>query len=225
MFKNIFEDTLDVLFVLPITGTVTSCTAKIGYNRRMRTQIIPNSLLDDYQNENKTKEKGKSIEYIPNLYRLPINNLKPGEELHVKIQYMEHLKWSDGRFRFTLPLQFHEGSITQGSFEEIVSVSVAVLSLKEKAHIECSYELTKELFKNETLTCSFGRVLDPKTQQPRDSADFGDYVGLDFEFSYKFNNNNICGMVLYEENNKRSPSAAQSGGDFVVFLAPPAKRS
>ena len=97
-WKNETKTTLDCIFALPTPGTVTNVFANIGSNRVITTSILPKQDTIKVIENNKVEEKKEQYNnqfnhYIPDLFRMKLSKIKPGDEIHLICEYIEPLDY------------------------------------------------------------------------------------------------------------------------------------
>lgn len=136
-WRNIAHFKSDCIFCLPLEGTVTEVSIKIQQNikqRALETLIIPkkdaeemaaeqaeakNSLLgEDTNDESEVPMQGqlpemKFDDYIPALFRLPIEEVMPGDLVTVTAIFIEPMVFMDGRYKFKMNLKFPKSLVAK----------------------------------------------------------------------------------------------------------------
>lgn len=145
---------------MPTSGTVTSVNVEID-TREFDTVIIPNSetaKIKAKQNmaKSRTASDAESIEqmaavdplgslprdvsceeYMPDLFRLPIQGVQSGEMVTVTTVYIETLPYYLGRYHFGLPLAFGDHLIPKSKrMEDIISVQCIINSVCNHTHYD-----------------------------------------------------------------------------------------
>ena len=57
---------------------------------------------------------------LPDVFRLPISNVAPGEQVSVRITYLEPMRFRDGQYHFVSELAFPPGTIAPGPLQQMV---------------------------------------------------------------------------------------------------------
>jgi uncharacterized protein YegL len=128
-WQNVAKYTADCIFALPLSGTVTEVNIKLQArveeddkhaDRDLLTAIIPKDLeefaellpdgvegdeaAEGEKPDGKLPEGISFDEYIPNLFRVPINDVYKRDIITVTAVFIEPLPFIDGKYQFVLPL-------------------------------------------------------------------------------------------------------------------------
>lgn len=142
-WQNMNDRAIDCLFAMPLSGTVTNVDINVGDERKLQTLVVSNDDIAKVMEQQEAKDKldakreGREWtprenpveQYIPNLFRLPINNVGPMEKLHLTVDYIEPLQYQDQQYKLNLPLVFAPGTLKDGvRYEQAVTVKATIKS-------------------------------------------------------------------------------------------------
>lgn len=142
--------------------------------------------------------------YIPDLFRLPINDVNSTDIIEVSVVYIESLYYSAGQYRFALPFTFAQDLAAGSSMEDCLSISCTINSVSPGTEFSCNSHFIK-IDSNEfpqlklhvsdftNFPQSNHQINNIQTKQP----DFQP-ASVDFIFGYSINSNDILPSILKE---------------------------
>lgn len=236
-WKNNAKFDSDCMFVLPLNGVVTNVNVEVS-DRMYETHIIPADVaaemaaakvelgdasmpLKAAAEEESTQTQGYD-EYIPNLYRLPIAQLKSKGYLTITVNYIEPLKFFDAMYHFTLPLKFDATLIPKGkTMDDVISISCAINSVSHEASYRCASHSVEEVGEKQfgRVQLKFGRF----HQQAEDKGEVDEdgapkkpvFQSVDWKIEYTLSSQDIL-PTLITEHKPDDPD-----GTFILFVTPP----
>ena len=120
------------MLLVPLKGTVTQCDVIIDNKIFYTTKVIDKTIIEQYQNKqhklsHKIPNFGTDIEdYIPDLFRLPINNIPKHSSIEISINYyIENLDYINGNYEYNCLLSFHP-LLLQGDINSIITFQGAI---------------------------------------------------------------------------------------------------
>lgn len=254
VWKNIANYCSDCIFCLPTTGTVTQCQVQIQ-QRLIKTAIMSNKEVEEIQqqqynnnsNNNNTTINTNDIiiqdntegtiiqgqlppmsynDYIPNLFRLPINQVNSTDLIAVDIQYQETLTFLNNSYHFSVPLTFSASLLPQGkSLSDVVSIDVIIHSVTPEIQFHSnSHSLSVVSQQNSTIQL---KVIDIDKAKDNliihsNSTESNNIVNdsHDIHFSYSISTEQILPTCIKEVNNNDTNSTEEEG-TFLLFVTPP----
>ena len=147
---NRTNDTLNCVFATPTDGpterNIMNVTLNIGADdndiwRVLTTAILSKDdaekIIKENQNDNKNdkkkteeKENDSNLQSTPGVFRLPFDNVSPGDTIKLTCQYIEELGYYKKGYIVSLPLYFPPGTIIESaSWDEVVSVECKINAL------------------------------------------------------------------------------------------------
>lgn len=210
-WKNIAKYPSRCMFVLPLNGTVTQVQVQLQ-DKTIETVVVPNERAKEGAKE-KTEEEGKQAEvnYVPNLFRLPVSDVQSLDTVTVTVWFMEPLQFYDGMYHFTLPLSFKDSLIPANlTLSDVLSLKISINTFNDELKYECkNHELISvaAIKKNSTAFVVQGFAKKDETA-PRGSA------SVDFELTYSLSSTQILPALVYQYDE-------EGGGNFCLFVTPP----
>lgn len=137
-------------FPLPVEGVLLDFVATLG-GRTHRGQVMPRREAE--QNYERAVEQGDAAFRLQKvrdgLYTATLGNLKPGEEVEIRLRFGETLRWQAGRLRYRVPtviaprygeptgMQPWQRPVTDLGVEYAFALRVQVLGDLARAAFEC----------------------------------------------------------------------------------------
>src|SRR5262249_11094219 len=103
------------IFPLPHDGAVYDMEIRVG-NRMIRSVIRERQEAKRVYEAAKNEGRRAALleEERPNIFTASIANIMPGDQIEVRLRYVEPLRWDDGRIQLTFPMVVGPGN-TPGS--------------------------------------------------------------------------------------------------------------
>lgn len=229
VWKNISTFTTDLIFVLPTKGTVTSVYVEIQ-ERRYDTMIIPKDEAQKLagkqkqpKNETEGPVEGKlpsSIdfnEYVPDLFRLPIQNVQPGEVVSVRVVWIEPLQFINGMYTFGLPMNLNPELLPDETrtFDDIISFSCVINSVAECTYNSRSHDV--EVIQRQGNRVSLKlKGFTKESEDEEGNKTRGRSANIDF--GYSLVSEEILTTLI---NEPKKTDNGQDEGTFLLFVTPP----
>jgi Ca-activated chloride channel family protein len=108
-FSNLTGDTIDALYVFPLpeNAAVDAMEMRIGDRRIVAVVKEREEAKATYEAARREGKRASLVEQQrPNLFRTSVANVGPGEEVVVKLGYLEEVSWRDGEMGLAFPLTF-----------------------------------------------------------------------------------------------------------------------
>jgi Ca-activated chloride channel family protein len=106
-FENPFTTPIEAVYTFPLpqNGAVDDMTMTIG-DRTVRGKILRREEAQEVYEAAKTTGKRASLlsQERPNIFTQSVANILPGEQIRIKISYVETLKYEDGAYEFVFPM-------------------------------------------------------------------------------------------------------------------------
>jgi Ca-activated chloride channel family protein len=139
---NSSSRTVDAIFALPFHGAVTSVAAKLGQDRILQTAMVSNEEAKQFNTNYKEQQttpppvQSPYERFIPDLFRLPINHIKPNESVEIEVHYIETLQYSAGQYNFKVQLAFSSGMLPKESnISEIVKIRCIINAISKDTRV------------------------------------------------------------------------------------------
>lgn len=243
-----FKDTC--MFVLPTTGTVTNVSIEVQ-GRVYDTAIIPADLADKLKPEEtkggvtgdddtqplvpgfnaSSSTAGFFKEYIPNFFRLPVEDVGVYDVIKITCVYIETLPFFNGMYHCTLPLTFGSNLLAAGlTMEEVVDVKCIINSVTLETPYECKTHRVTALGDSfpriELIASGFSfpppLAPHPPSTHPPSTHPLSthppphvhqEYKSVDFTLSYSQSAAEVLCTLITEETLEEN--------SFVLFITPP----
>jgi len=231
----------DLVFVLPTKGTVTSVNVEIQERRnddttirKYDTMVIPTDMAEEIAKDQPKIKRGNTVnengetpngqipadmsfnDYVPDLFRLPIKNVKPGEQVNISVVWIEPLSFIESMYSFTLPMNLNPELLPRGkTFDDVISFEAVINSVQGKcAFLSKSHDVTvikEEPGRVAVKLKNFARIVP-------------DVFGVDrtrsvaIHFGYSLVSSDILPTLINE------PKKGTDEGNFLLFVTPPLAR-
>jgi len=218
MFENSSKKAVDCLFSAPFKGTVTGATVRIGnMGRMLQTAVVANNELDQLEKKDMKKQSQVPLadpfdQYVPDLFRLPVTQVKSGEQVVVEMDFIEPLDFYQGLYTFNLPLSFPVGLLPANkSLAEVVRINCVVNTVVPDVQVYSSSHALA-IARNEAR-------LDVSALPPQNNPN----IPVDFNLSYSLISPSIIGTLIKETHSYNENKEEQ--GTFALFVTPPTMES
>jgi hypothetical protein len=140
---NSSSKTIDAIFALPFHGSVASVSAQVGPARVIKTAMVSNEEAAQFRpshtadNEQAQAPRQSPYErFIPDLFRLPVTQIKPKEEVSIEVHFIESLQYSGGQYHFRLQLAFSSGMIpNESKISDIVKIRCIINAISKDTRV------------------------------------------------------------------------------------------
>jgi Ca-activated chloride channel family protein len=108
-FVNGTEEVIDALYVFPLPegAAVHAMEIRIGERRIVAVVKEREEARAVYETARREGKKASLVEQErPNLFRTAVANVNPGEEVSVRLEYVEEISYRDGELSLAVPLTF-----------------------------------------------------------------------------------------------------------------------
>ncbi|TDI33964.1 MAG: VWA domain-containing protein [Acidobacteria bacterium] len=108
-FKNPTLETIEAVYVFPLPekAAVHHMEIRIGERRIVSVIKEKEAARQTYQTARREGRKAALLEQErPNLFTIAVAGVNPGEEVHVRLEYVEELTYASGTFELVFPLTY-----------------------------------------------------------------------------------------------------------------------
>jgi len=210
-FKNTSSTSVDGVFALPLLGTVTSAEIGIGHSRIVETVVIPNGSVEQLTKDGPAQQEEiipaaqTDDAFVPDLFRMPLQDIPAGETLSVTIEYIEPLDYVEGSYHFFLPMRFPAETFPQSApINEIFKIRCTINSVTPQLSYDSDSHNLVQLY-NTGYTYYL-------------SAQHKANAPSDFHISYFMPSSTILGGLLIEPPSQKNYDPR---GSFLLFVTPP----
>lgn len=210
-FQNLTKYTLDGLFALPCAGSVTSVSISIE-DRIFLSEYLPTKDAEaaaegenGANNESKVQAENPLDQYIPDLFRVPVNGIAAGVSLDIDVDILVPLEFSHKEFHFDFPLSFQQGQARQ-------SLSVTCLCTINCTFPKMSYECDTHQADEIEDTGTF------KLLQLKPNSDSSWVTAGDIHLKYTMQNKGIRPTMLHLP---ASEDMVDERDHFAIVVTPP----
>eukprot|EP01083_Nonionella_stella_P295751 1005054_1 len=210
VWVNSSNQKINAIFAFPLKGTVTSVNIRIGKERLLETAVISNDDAKKYASEKDVSDNPLG-QYIPDLFRLPVPNIAPGDQIFLEATFLEPLEIRNGKYQFLLPMRFGQNVIPTGvPRDQIVRIHCSINCVVAGISYESS---------THTLTPVADADLRTELVATGQWAGSGpDGVDSDFHLAYAVPAREIVGALICSA---APPGHWDPRGTFCLFLTPP----
>lgn len=200
-------------FAFPGEQTVTDVNIKIGKGRYMATTYISNDDAQKNLSGGKNRNSGVADDpngrFIPGLFRCPVNNINPNDDVIIDIQWMQPVEFIEGRYQYQLPLTFGPNILPVGvPLHQVIYIEATINCLTPGIRYgSASHSLILGSHEN-GLTHIAAAPLPQNT------------TSTNFHLAYSVESNVVSSVTLVEPPN---PNSWDQRGSFVTFVNPPVK--
>lgn len=106
-YQNDAENPVEAVYVFPLPdeSTVTGCQMKINQRKITAELKEKEQARKEYDEAVSSGHHGVLLEQErPNIFEMNVGGIEPGEDIEVKITYVQQIGWQDGGARFRIPL-------------------------------------------------------------------------------------------------------------------------
>jgi len=199
------------VFTFPNQGTVTSVDIEVGNDKFVATTYISNDDADKHLKKRKSANKENPMSrFIPDLFRVPVNNIKTGQEVTVKLEWMGQVEFYNGMYQFELPLNFGPSILPYGvPINQVVQifskVNCIIPGIKYGSN---SHQLILQKYENNRT--ELAAIPLPQHEN-----------SVNFHLKYTVESNQVSAALLTStaDHNSYDPR-----GSFVLLVNPPVKQ-
>jgi len=219
-FVNNTNQKLTATFAFPTEGTVTSCDVQIGTNRYMGTTYVTNEDANKHLNSGRNRGNGvgddPNARYVPDLFRCPVNNINPQDEVKIEINWLQSVEYIQGRYQYRLPLRFGPNILPVGlPVQQVVHI---------EANINCASQgirfgsASHNLLLQSNVAPAVGAYNSMGRTQLVASPLPQNQTSVDFHIAYTVQTNEISSRCIIAPPEQNS---WDNRGSFVTFVNPP----
>eukprot|EP00002_Diphylleia_rotans_P011421 TRINITY_DN225_c0_g1_i3.p1 TRINITY_DN225_c0_g1~~TRINITY_DN225_c0_g1_i3.p1 ORF type:complete len:751 (-),score=176.52 TRINITY_DN225_c0_g1_i3:500-2752(-) len=202
----------DCMLYLPMNqyATIVSAQVTIG-NRVIETQVISQEDAIKYSSKSKNKELEEKIDdsyetYSPEVFRLPIRNIQPGDTLYLSANYFENLLYVSGKYSCSVPMSIPDYALpSDQELNQILSFDITLNSPLGSPQLSVENHPVKTVVEQAGKVSVRGRKEDP-------------WHNKDISFSYPGYSPEISASALIE---KPDPMSGDPRSSFLLFVSPP----
>lgn len=211
-WKNIAKYPSKCMFVLPLNGTVTQVQVQLQ-DKVIETVVVPNEKAGSKAQKQEKADGNQQAEvnYVPNLFRLPVSNVQSLDIVTITAWYMEPLQFYEGKYHFSMPLSFKDSLIPANlQLANVLSLKLSVNTFNDDIKIDCKNHELIPVAALKANTKSFIVQGFAKTDEtaPRGTC------SVDFDLTYTISSQQILPALVYQYDEA-------GGGNFCLFVTPP----
>ncbi|ETO23351.1 hypothetical protein RFI_13831 [Reticulomyxa filosa] len=247
-WTNQTDSTLDCIFALPTPGTVMNVTLNIGSDRVITTAIVSNKDRDELLKNHAASEETVDIipepanpyeQYLADLFRLPIYDVKAGDTIRIQCQYLQTLEYVKKGYGLLIKLKFPVSTISENTtWDDIVKVRCKINALspntKDGSHIvettRCKEEKTENEDNHYLIVSRINHPLSFFFKKKKYIYNSLSECGRDFELYYNVQSDTVAVHAIRkgheeeeeEEEEERDENSSEKDS-MCLFVTPPAK--
>ena len=63
---------------------------------------------------------------MPDLFSVPVKNVKAGERVQIELTWLEPVSYEDGKYQYTLPLEFGPGVLPRLPLDQVIYIDTKI---------------------------------------------------------------------------------------------------
>lgn len=218
VWVNSEPKSINALFAMPIEGTVTGCRVKVGANKLFCTAVVDknNTLPQQQTPTSGIPQISTDSQYMPDLFRMPIENIGAGAQLEVVLDAIVPLNFVNYKYELNLPLTFSPGVLpTTKTVNDVVRISCLVNTVIPNLQVASNtHELAITRHDN---ICR----MDVIARQPTvvNQTGMACQQSTDFHFAYSILSPGIIASNFIQPDVR--DAQGKEHGTFALFVTPP----
>jgi len=199
------------VFTFPHEGTVTSVDIEVGNEKFISTTYVSNEDAAKHLKAKKnTKAEDPMSRFIPDLFRVPVNNIKSGQDVTVKIGWIGLVEFYGGMYQYELPLNFGPSILPYGvPINQVVQIFSKINCIVPGIQYGSnSHQLLLQSFVNNRTELAALPLPQHTTS-------------VNYHLKYTIETNEISAALLTQP---ADPNAYDPRGSFVLLVNPPIKQ-